>query len=85
MKISFVGRKPMLRKAVFLTPICVTRERMAKSPCKSRVFVNLADGILAESAVIVPKFLSTRGFFADGSIHSRQSGLAAHHTSFNRR
>lgn len=46
MKISFVGRKPMLRKAVFLTPICVTRERMAKSPCKSRVFENLADEIL---------------------------------------
>lgn len=46
MKTSFAGHKPMLRKAVFLTPICVTREQMAKSPCKSRVFVNLADGIL---------------------------------------
>ena len=46
MKISFVGRKPMLRKAVFLTPICVTRERMAKSPCKSRVLENVGDGIL---------------------------------------
>lgn len=46
MKTSFAGHKPMLRKAVFLTPICVTRERMAKSPCKSRVFENLADGIL---------------------------------------
>ena len=46
MKTSFAGHKPMLRKAVFLTPICVTREQMAKSPCQSRVFVNLADGIL---------------------------------------
>lgn len=46
MKTLFAGPKPMLRKAVFLTPICVTRERMAKSPCKSRVFVNLDDGIL---------------------------------------
>ena len=46
MKTLFAGPKPMLRKAGFLTPICVTRERMAKSPCKSRVFVNLTDGIL---------------------------------------
>lgn len=46
MKTSFAGHKTMLRKAVFLTPICVTRERMAKSPCKSRLFENLADRIL---------------------------------------
>lgn len=46
MKTLFAGPKPMLRKAVFLTPICVTRERMAKSPCKSKAFENLADGIL---------------------------------------
>lgn len=46
MKTSFAGCKPMLRKAVFLTPICVTRERMAKSPCKSRVFELPTDGNL---------------------------------------
>lgn len=46
MKTLFAGPKPMLRKTVFLTPICVTRERMAKSPCKSRAFENLANGIL---------------------------------------
>ena len=46
MKTLFAGPKPMLRKAVFLTPICVTRERMAKSPCKSRVFELPTDGIL---------------------------------------
>lgn len=43
MKTSFVGHEPMLRKAVFLTPICVTRERIAKSPCKSSVFECYSD------------------------------------------
>lgn len=38
MKTSFVGHEPMLRKAVFLTPICVTRERIAKSPYKLSFF-----------------------------------------------
>lgn len=38
MKTSFAGHEPMLRKAVFLIPICVTRERIAKSPCKSSIF-----------------------------------------------
>lgn len=46
MRTSFAGHKPMLRKAVFLTPICVTRERMAKSPCKSRGFEPPTDGNL---------------------------------------
>lgn len=46
MKTSFAGRKPMLRKAVFLTPICVTRERMAKSPCKSWAYELPTDGNL---------------------------------------
>lgn len=46
MKTSFAGRKPMLRKAGFLTPICVTRERIAKSPCKSRFFELPTDGDL---------------------------------------
>ena len=46
MKTSFAGRKPMLRKAGFLTPICVTRERIAKSPCKSRFFELSTDGDL---------------------------------------
>lgn len=46
MKTSFAGRKPMLRKAGFLTPICVTRERIAKSPCKPRFFELPTDGDL---------------------------------------
>lgn len=46
MKTSFAGRNPMLRKAGFLTPICVTRERIAKSPCKSRFFELPTDGDL---------------------------------------
>ena len=46
MKTSFAGRKPMLRKAVFLTLICVTRERMVKSLCKSRAYELPTDGKL---------------------------------------
>ncbi len=46
MKTLFVDHKPMLRKAGFLTPICVTREKMPKSSCKSRVLENMTDGIL---------------------------------------
>lgn len=63
MKTSFAGRKSMLRKAVFLTPICVTRERMAKNPCKSRVFENLADWILGGECSHRAEISSNTRFF----------------------
>ena len=63
MKTLFAGPKPMLRKAVFLTPICVTRERMAKSPCKSKAFENLADGILGGECSHRAEISFNTGFF----------------------
>lgn len=46
MKTLFAGHNPMLRKAVFLTPIRVTREGIAKTPWKSSVFEYHTDRIL---------------------------------------